>query len=106
MKKTLQTLLFTATIFLSTLLSSGAMASQSVTVHVNGLVCDFCAVAIEKVFGKRDSVQDVTVDLNDKIVAIKIKDDHQMSDEEITKLITDSGYNVESIERGDKEGEE
>tara|TARA_B100001971_G_scaffold201911_1_gene215122 strand:- start:523 stop:825 length:303 start_codon:yes stop_codon:yes gene_type:complete len=99
MKKTLQTLLFTITLTLS----AGAMASQSVTVHVNGLVCDFCATAIEKVFGKQDAVEGVQVDLNEKIVSIDIKDDHQMSDEEITKLVMDSGYNVESIERVERQ---
>ncbi len=81
-------------------LSSPAWAlSKQVDVKINGLVCDFCAQAMEKVFGKQDEVADISVDLDTKIVTINMKDGQNMDDDFITKLITDSGYNVEEIMR-------
>lgn len=82
------------------ILSSPAWAlSKQVDVKINGLVCDFCAQAMEKVFGKQDEVADISVDLDTKIVTINMKDGQNMDDAVITKLITDSGYNVEEIMR-------
>jgi len=40
----------------------------TVTVKVNGLVCDFCARALEKIFSKQDSVENIEVDLTTKMV--------------------------------------
>lgn len=74
-------------------------AGQEVTVNVNGLVCDFCARAIEKVFGKKDEISAVKVDLDQKIIALNFKDGQNIDDETITKLVTDAGYNVVSIAR-------
>lgn len=66
-------------------------------VSVNGLVCDFCARALEKVFGKQDAVNDIDVNLDSKIITIDFKDGQRLDDETIKQLIQDSGYNVESI---------
>lgn len=80
-------------------LSAPSFASgSSVTVHVSGLVCDFCARAVEKMFGQKDEVSVVKVDLDKKTVAIDFKDNQSIDDKTITTLITDSGYNVISIE--------
>ncbi len=68
-----------------------------VHVSVNGLVCDFCARALEKVFGKQEAVNDIDVNLDNKIITIDFKDGQSLDDETITQLINDSGYNVESI---------
>ena len=70
-----------------------------VHVSVNGLVCDFCARALEKVFGKQDAVKAIDVNLDDKIITINFIDGKTLDDETITKLITDSGYSVEGIHR-------
>ncbi len=68
-------------------------------VGVNGLVCDFCARALEKVFGKEDAVESIKVDLGTKVVTIHFNEGKNLDDETITKFVTDSGYNVESISR-------
>ena len=73
---------------------------QVVHVRVNGLVCDFCARALEKVFGNQDEVNDIDVDLDMKVITIRFKPNQTLYDETITKLILDSGYNVEGIHRG------
>jgi copper chaperone CopZ len=82
-------------------IATSAFAATTVaTVHVNGLVCDFCARAVEKTFGKQDAVSTVKVDLDKKIVVLEFKDQKNIDDTAITKLITDAGYNVVSIDRG------
>ena len=78
-----------------------ALAAEpcAVDVKVNGLVCDFCARALEKVFGKRDEVQNIAVDLDNGNVHVVMKEGKSMDDATLTKLITDAGYNVDSITR-------
>ena len=68
-------------------------------VSVNGLVCDFCAQSIQKLFNKEESVEAVDINMDEGIIKIDLKDGYNMDDNLITKLITDSGYNVERIYR-------
>jgi len=78
----------------------GAKCEDTVNVKVNGLVCDFCARALEKVFSKRDEVSGINVDLNAANVTIAMKPGQSISDDILTQLITDSGYNVTAIDKG------
>ncbi|GLS24326.1 heavy-metal-associated domain-containing protein [Marinibactrum halimedae] len=71
-----------------------------IDIEVNGLVCDFCARALEKVFGRNDSVQDVQVNLDEGKVSVILKPNKIISDDDLRELIQDSGYNVASIDRG------
>ena len=75
------------------------LSPGDVHVSVNGLVCDFCARALEKVFGKEEAVKGIDVNLDTKIITINFKEDQTLSDERIKQLITDAGYNVEGIHR-------
>ena len=68
-------------------------------VSVNGLVCDFCARALEKVFSKEEAVKAISVDMDTKLVTVNFNDSQTLSDEKLTQLITDAGYNVENIHR-------
>ena len=77
-----------------------ATCDDTIHVKVNGLVCDFCARALEKVFGKRDDVEGIKVDLDNGSVVVVMKPGQTINDETLTQLITDSGYNVRDIERG------
>lgn len=69
----------------------------SVYVDINGLVCDFCARALEKVFAKRKEVESIVVDLDSKIVTIHFHHGQHLDDADITKYINDAGYSVEEI---------
>lgn len=81
-------------------LSAPAYADQdTVLVSVNGLVCDFCARALEKVFSKQDEVAGIEVDLSQKMITVALNENAQLDDDVITKLINDSGYSVVSIRR-------
>lgn len=93
-------------VLILTVMASSAQASHTqtakehdITVHVFGLVCDFCARAIEKVFLKREEVEAIDVDLDNFEVTIDLKDGTTIDDEIVTKLITDSGYTVNEIVR-------
>jgi copper chaperone CopZ len=70
-----------------------------IKVDVNGLVCDFCAQAINKVFRKQKSVADISVDLREKLIVVALKKDGQMDNKRLSKLIRDSGYDVVNITR-------
>ena len=50
--------------------SSAEDKSSTVYAYVNGLVCDFCARALEMTIGKQDSVKTIKVDLKDKVITI------------------------------------
>lgn len=75
---------------------------RDVIVKVDGMVCDFCAQSIQKVFGKQESVEQTFVDLDKGEIIVDLKDGQQLDDETITKLVVDSGYNVTEIKHGDK----
>ena len=83
----------------ATELSSGLKSENIIDVATNGMVCDFCAQAIEKVFMKRKEVQGINVDLNNQRVVIYLKKNVSIEDNEIIKLFEESGYGVEKINR-------
>ncbi len=79
---------------------------EVVTVKAFGLVCDFCANAIEKVFMRKDEVSGIDVSLEKHQILIALKEGQQLDDTQITKLVTDSGYNVKEITRASAEAGE
>lgn len=74
-------------------------ADYDVAIKVNGLVCDFCAQAIDKVFRKQDAIEDVHVNLNDGQITVDLKDGQNIDDSTLTEMVTDAGYNVDEIIR-------
>lgn len=82
----------------SLFVSLPAMA-KAITVNVNGMVCDFCAQSLEKVFLKEDGVASLDISLSDKTVIINMTDDANMTDEKIKELISWAGYETAGIER-------
>lgn len=77
--------------------------AESIKVTVNGMVCSMCAQGIEKKFKKLDSVKTIKVDLDNKLVLLETVADKKLDDAVITNMITESGYNVSSIKRGEDE---
>jgi thioredoxin-related protein len=69
------------------------------TVTVEGMVCDFCAQAIQKVFLKKEEVAGITVDLDNQNVIIALKEDTNITDNIIEDLFINAGYNVSEINR-------
>lgn len=77
-----------------------AETNETITAKVNGMVCDFCARAVNKVFKKNDAVETVDVDLDTGEIIIALKDGGELADEEVERLVKKSGYALVSIERG------
>ena len=78
--------------------------SKTIYIDVQGLVCDFCAQSIDKVFSKQVGVEKVDVNLNNGRVTIKMADVFQddedgISNDRIEKLFLDAGYGVTAIMR-------
>ena len=78
--------------------------SKTIKIGVEGMVCDFCAQSIEKVFLKQAGVEKVDVNLDIGKVTVKMADVFQdnedgISDERIKQLFLDAGYDVSEIER-------
>ena len=62
-----------------------------VNVEVNGMVCDFCARALERFF-KKQEVAAIDVDLDNGKISINFNDGANLEDSTIQKLVTNSGY--------------
>ena len=92
------------TIILLTFFLSLSSYSKTIVIDVQGLVCDFCAQSIDKVFSKQAGVEKVEVNLNNGKVTVKMADVFEddevgISDETIIKLLQDAGYEVTAIIR-------
>ena len=92
------------TIILLTFFLSFTSLSKTIYIDVQGLVCDFCAQSIDKVFSKQVGVEKVDVNLNNGRVTVKMADVFEddevgISDETIIKLLQDAGYEVTAIIR-------
>ena len=73
---------------------------EPVVVRVLGAVCDFCAIAMNKTFGRRDDVAAVHVDLDAKTLNLVLRPGSTLSDEALRKLVKKSGYQADAIVRG------
>ena len=80
-------------------LSSGEMTKNIISVNVNGMVCDFCAQSIEKVFMKREEVKGINVNLDNQKVIIYLQEAVNIEDAVIDTIFEDAGYTVEKINR-------
>jgi len=80
-------------------ISSGEITSNIININVIGMVCDFCAQSIEKVFMKRNEVKGINVNLEDQKVVIYLQEKTDIEDNTISSILEDAGYTVESINR-------
>jgi copper chaperone CopZ len=80
-------------------LSSGEVTNNIININVNGMVCDFCAQSIEKVFMKRNEVKGINVNLEDQKVVIYLQEKIDIDDNTISSIFEDAGYTVETINR-------
>lgn len=65
-------------------------------VHIEGMCCEHCAKRVEDKLSTAKNVVSVDVKLKKKIAVIRSRED--VSNEEITALVTDAGYSVTEIE--------
>jgi mercuric ion binding protein len=81
------------------LLASASARAATIEMNVNGLVCAFCAQGIEKQLRKFPATADVVVSLEQKLVAVSLKDGQDIADAELRRALTNAGYTVKAIER-------
>lgn len=74
--------------------------SQDIAViQVKGMVCDFCAQAVTKVFSKHDNVSDIAVDLDAQTISLYFKDKNaHLSEDQIKQGVHYSGYDFVGYE--------
>jgi copper chaperone CopZ len=88
---------------MAALLVSGLAAhAGTIEMKVNGLVCSFCAQGIEKTLRKNPATAEVIVSLESKLVAVATKPGTEISDAELTRALTDAGYEVQGIARTER----
>ena len=92
MRKYLLTIIITISL-------SAAASAETIKATVNGMVCSFCATAIEKTFHKQAEVKTVNVDLNNRLVTVTTKEGQALDDAKIAHLLQNSGYSVVKIDR-------
>jgi len=73
--------------------------ATTIEMKVYGMVCGFCAQGIEKSLRKNPATSDVTVSLENKLVAVQTRDGQDIPDAVLKKAIVDAGYDVKSISR-------
>lgn len=81
------------------LFAAAAVSAGTIEMKVHGLVCGFCAQGVEKMLRENPATDGVMVSLEKEIVALTTKPGTDISDQELTKAITDAGYSVKSITR-------
>jgi copper chaperone CopZ len=79
--------------------ASASVQAATIEMNVSGLVCAFCAQGIEKQLRKFPATADVVVSLEQKLVAVGLKDGQDIPDAELRRALTNAGYTVKSIER-------
>ena len=83
------------------ILAALGAGGEPVVVDILGVVCDFCAKAMNKTFGKREEVAATYVDLDTKAMSLVFNPGVSLDDETINKLVKKSGYRAAAIRRGD-----
>jgi len=73
-----------------------------VIVGVTGMVCDLCAVAMTRTFGRRGEVAAVHVDLDAKTLQIVERSGQTLSDDAIEDLVRRSGYRMTALQRAEE----
>jgi copper chaperone CopZ len=82
-------------------IAAGSARATTIQMTVNGLVCAFCAQGIDKKLRKLPATADVFVSLEQKVVAVALKDGQDIPDATLRKALTDAGYSVVAIQRSD-----
>jgi len=73
---------------------------EPIVADVMGVVCDFCALAMNKIFSKREEIAAVYVDLDTKALNLVLVPGATLSDGTIEELAVQAGYRITAVRRG------
>jgi copper chaperone CopZ len=93
-------------IAIASMFAASAVQAEAIEMKVYGLVCGFCAQGVEKILRQNPATAEVVVSLKNKLVAVTTKPGQDISDAELTKAITEAGYEVKGISRTTRSIEE
>lgn len=83
-------------------LPAGALAAErTYRLRVDGLACAYCAYGLEKALMKIDGVEHVDVDFEQGTVRVDTTRDIGLGDEQLRRIVNDSGFTLRSVERGE-----
>ena len=82
--------------------SALAQGGEPIVADVLGVVCDFCALAMNKIFSKREEVAAIYVDLDTKALNLVLVPGASLSDQTIADLAVQAGYRIADVRRGDE----
>ena len=86
-------------LFCTIALLTGIANAGTIEMKVYGLVCGFCAQGIEKTLRKNPATEDVVVSLEHQLVAVATHPGQDIADADLTKALTEAGYDVKGISR-------
>lgn len=72
-----------------------------ISVALNGLVCDFCSIALNKTFKKKDAVRGTYVDLDTKVLSLALNEGADIENADIVESVRKAGYTATEITRKD-----
>ena len=72
-----------------------------ISVGLNGLVCDFCTLALNKTFRKRAEVRGTYIDLDTKTLSVALAEKQALDNDTVISLVKKAGYSVTKIARKD-----
>jgi hypothetical protein len=78
-----------------------AAGGTPIVADVLGVVCDFCAIAMNKIFGDQPEVAAVYVDLDTKALSLVLSPSSSLSDTVIADLAVQAGYRIAAIRRNE-----
>lgn len=73
----------------------GEKTNMTKTLRIEGMMCEHCVAHVKKALEGVNGVSNVDVSLKEKKATLDVKD---VSDETLTKVVSDAGYKVTSIE--------
>ena len=91
----------TAVALAAALLAAPGAHAKTIRIEVPGLLCVFCAQAIEKKLRALAPAKDVFVSVERRVVAIALRDGQDIPDTMLTTQLKEAGYDVKSITRLD-----
>lgn len=86
-------------VLLISMIFSISAFGEDIKVNINGLHCGVCEGTLEKNLKSHSSTKAVQVDMIKLEVILSTHPSKTIADAELTKIITDSGFIVEKINR-------
>jgi mercuric ion binding protein len=79
--------------------TDAVLEGASMTLHVDGMVCPFCAYGLEKRLMELSALDETLIQVSDGLVQIRVKDGEQLTDEAVEDAVKRAGFTLREIHR-------